>query len=60
MQWLRTSPDLQLQIRSWETKNIKTAQPQSQAGTLFNPEHTSKCVADGFDVQMHHFCDATH
>ena len=54
----KSFPWFKLQIRSWEPKNIKTAQPQSQVGILFDPEPTSKGVIDGFDVQEHYFCDA--
>ena len=38
--------------------NNKTAQPQSQAGTLYNPKLTSLAGQMGFGIQKtHHLCD---
>ena len=54
---MRAFPWTELQITSWETLNIRTAQPQFQASILYNPMLSSLGWQMGEDVKEHHFCD---
>ena len=55
---IQSFPSTDLFIRRCKITNIKTAQPQSQAGTLYKPKLTSLGGQMSFGVQKtSHLCD---